>query len=58
VAAALRATAMPSPKRPHRPSGGRVPGGGMRKESGGWKKPVSPPKQQGRPAGLPPKKGK
>jgi hypothetical protein len=30
----------------------------MRKESGGWRKSVAPPKQQGRPAGLPPKKEK
>jgi hypothetical protein len=27
----------------------------MRKESGGWKKPVAPPTQQARPSGLPPK---
>jgi hypothetical protein len=43
----------PAPKPTPRPAPGRK---GERK-GGGWEKPVRPPTQQGRPGGLPPKRG-
>jgi hypothetical protein len=43
----------PKPPTPRPTTGDRQ---GIRK-GGGWQKPVKPPTQQGRPGGLPPKKG-